>query len=119
MSWPSITSSIHARVLGVFRHPLAAGSSDSGFTYEPTSGPPVDFDGVWRSAHVEVSLDGADDPLSSEDPILDARLEDLPATLTHHTDAVVKKDTGERFLVIDSQKDGEGLVSLILNREPA
>jgi len=119
MSWPSITSSIHARVLGVFRHPEAAGSSALGFTYEPGSGPPVDFDGVWRSAHLEVSLDGAEDPLSSEDPVLDARLSDLPATLAHGVDVVVKKDTGDRFLLIDTQKDGEGLVRLVLNREAA
>lgn len=117
MSWPSVTASIQARVLGVFAHPQTAGSALAGFSYEPLAGGPVDFDGIWRAAHVSIDLSGADDPLSSEEPMIDAREADLPATLTHLSDVVVKKDTGDRYQVVDSQKDGEGMVRLVLNLE--
>lgn len=71
---------------------------------------------IFREAHEAVRID-LEAEISSESPLLDVRLADLPREPNppeprSQSDYVVVR--GERLRIVDSREDGEGMLTLVL-----
>lgn len=87
-------------------------------TYIPAAGGSLVVTGIYRSAHEAVDSEGL--TVHSNQPVLDVKLEDLPAAPVSGQPGQDTVDQvtvrGNTFDVVDVQEDGEGIARLLLHR---
>lgn len=114
MGWRALTSSLQGRIIRRFRD-AAEGNPAPGWTYTPSIGVPYSIDGVFRDAHVPVTMGAAELEVSAIGPMLSVRRSDLAADPVAQADQVTRASDGQVYEIIDTEPDGEGLVALILH----
>jgi hypothetical protein len=90
---------------------IAMGTFGKVVTYTPTVGSPTQISGVFDNSHVAVIVNGVEH--SQVAPTLGIRLADLAAKPTKGDQVTVG---GVTYKVIDSQEDGAGGTTLILQK---
>ncbi len=102
MAWPSLAKLAQAAGLSTFGEDV---------TFEPAGGAPVAARGIFNDSHVRLDLStGAQ--VSSNDPMLELRLADIPRIPLANRDTVVVR--GQRYSIRDVQKDSDGMAQLLL-----
>ncbi|OFZ54973.1 MAG: hypothetical protein A2428_03105 [Bdellovibrionales bacterium RIFOXYC1_FULL_54_43] len=102
MDWSTLSDGVLSRALNTFGTPVS---------YTPNGGDEIQISGVFSNAHILVEVGGV--PQSMTAPTLGIRLADLPAKPTKDDQITIK---GLNYRITDSQEDGEGGTTLILNQ---
>lgn len=116
MSWRDDVENMQDVLLDRYEETDADG--DTEVLYEPNGGTATAIRGIFRDEHAELEV-GLEVAISTEDPTLDVLVSELALLgMTLPVDPLDRffiPRTSTRYRVTDHQRDGEGMVRLILS----